>query len=125
MSQGPIEELVCHIWELPTGPLFVPLLEKVNIGPNLSVVLMVDLSQPTKLWHSIKPVLLAINEYIKSREDKEKLQKTVVDNLPVNHKVMTIIKHIIKCRRLMNSFWCNFYLFFLRMFNISNLLGLL
>jgi len=58
---------VCHVWELGGGVVFNSLLG-TPLSPskllNLHIILMVDLSKPDELWHTLESTTNSINAHL-------------------------------------------------------------
>ncbi|KAL1139246.1 hypothetical protein AAG570_006232 [Ranatra chinensis] len=73
------------------------------LGPTscgLAVVLMLDLSRPTTLWHTMRSVLSAISKYIASRPDSEHIRNRVLDSVDKAHPEFEPEQKRIICRCL-------------------------
>ncbi|XP_076028760.1 cytoplasmic dynein 2 light intermediate chain 1 [Oratosquilla oratoria] len=78
---------VCHLWELGGGTLFTQLLETpmtLRTLPSLTIFLVLDLSQPQHLWHTMETLLQElknqINNVLNSASAKEQnLREKLMD----------------------------------------------
>jgi len=88
---------VCHLWELGGGTLYTNLIEtplSANKLPDTTIVVLIDLSKPERIWNTLTTLISSVKEYIdaslKSEQAKtlkieERLQKESVVRLGSDH----------------------------------------
>lgn len=70
---------VCHLWELGGGTLYTNLIEtplSANKLPETTIVLVVDLSKPERIWNTLTTLISSVKEYI-SNSLKSEQAKTL------------------------------------------------
>jgi len=58
---------VCHLWELGGGTLYTNLIEtplSANKLPETTIVMVVDLAKPERIWNTLTTLISSIKEYI-------------------------------------------------------------
>jgi len=73
---------VCHIWELGGGTMFTNLLETPLSPSALSsctLLLVLDLSQPRRIWSTVTTLIASIKEYINAALGTEKAKNLKVE----------------------------------------------
>ncbi|XP_014254518.1 cytoplasmic dynein 2 light intermediate chain 1 [Cimex lectularius] len=76
---------VCNIWELGGGTTFSPTLYALEDMPNMTAVVMVDLSSPSTLFNSAESSIKIINDFAEKRNDVDDLKKQALDRVPDEH----------------------------------------
>ncbi|XP_040583699.1 cytoplasmic dynein 2 light intermediate chain 1 [Lepeophtheirus salmonis] len=73
---------VCHIWELGGGTSYTNLLS-TPLSPknlkNMKVIVMVDLSDPNRIWYTVETLLEKLNTLIKKSLNTELAKKMGMD----------------------------------------------
>ncbi|XP_043243205.1 cytoplasmic dynein 2 light intermediate chain 1-like [Amphibalanus amphitrite] len=88
---------VCHIWELGGGTTYTPLLEtplKAERLPNLSILLVVDLTKPQTMWATLETMIKTLRDVLDSEissgigrqmQLQERLKKATEQRVPSDH----------------------------------------
>lgn len=80
---------LCNIWELGGGTVFSGTLYAIENMPNLSAILVLDLSNPHALSHAFRNLMDILGSYVTKRDGYDDLKREAERSIK-NHRVREI-----------------------------------